>query len=202
MEGEKEIRRWVLVEFLLIGDSKLKIIMSEEEVKDFGLEGEYSSPACRRAFWRVLALAEGEVGFRTEGDKLLIQFYPLKAGGCEVFVTKLGLLSKDSARMVTDSERVTTLAHKRAYYAFDSLDAVRAFAISLKPPYPKADLYAADGSVCYLAVEEYTKGGETVEFPPILEFSRQLTADLEYFVTEHLSLTYEGDAIERILENT
>ncbi len=174
--------------------------MSEEEVRDFGLEGEYSSPSCRRAFWRVLALAEGEVGFRTEGDKLLIQFYPLKIGGCEVFVTKLGLLSKDCARMVTDSERVTTIAHRRAYYAFDSLDEVRAFALSMKPPYPKADLYSADSAVCYLAVEEYTKGGETVEFPPILEFSRQLTADLEYFITEHLSLIYEGNAIECILE--
>lgn len=202
MEGEKEIRRCVLVEFLLIGDSKLKIVLSENEVKDFGLEGEYSSTSCRRAFWRVLALAEGEVGFRAEGDKLLIQFYPLKAGGCEVFVTKLGLLSKDSARMVADSERVTTISHRRAYYAFDSIDEVRAFALSLKPPYPKADLYSADGASRYLAVEEYRKGGETVEFPPILEFSRQLTADLEYFITEHLSLTYEGDAIERILEKT
>jgi hypothetical protein len=33
-----------------------------------------------------------------------------------------------------------------------------------------------------------------------LEFSRQLTADLEYFITEHLSLIYEGNAIECILE--
>ena len=184
------------MEFLLISDSKLKIIMSEAEVKKFGLEGEYSSPGCRRAFWRVLALAEGEVGFCSEGDKLLIQFYPLNGGGCEVFVTKLGLLSKESARLVADSERVTTLAHRRSYYAFDTVDSARAFAMSLKAPYPSADLYFSEGAVCYLAVEEYTKGGETVEFPPILEFSRPLTADLEYFVTEHIPLTCEGDAIE------
>jgi hypothetical protein len=189
------------VEFLLVGDSKLKIIMTECEVHDFGLEGEYSSPGCRRAFWRVLALAEEEVGFRTDGDKLLIQFYPLKAGGCEVFVTKLGLLSKDSARMVTDSERVTTLAHKRSYYAFDSLDGARALARSLKEPYPRADLYLTDGAVCYLAVEEYTKGGESVEFPVILEFSRPLTADLEYYITEHLSPVCQGDGIEYLLSD-
>ena len=184
------------MEFLLIGDSKLKIIMSETDVQEYGLEGEYTSPSTRRAFWRVLAIAEGEVGFRAAGDKLLIQFYPLKAGGCEVFVTKLGLLSKESARMVTDSERVTTLAHRRSYYAFDGLDMARAFACSLNEPYPTADLFVADGGGCYLAIEEYTKGGETVEFPIILEFSRQLTADLEYYITEHLPRIREGDAIE------
>ena len=187
------------MEFLLISDSKLKIVISEDEVRDFGLVGEYSSPSCRRAFWRVLSLAEGEVGFKSGGDKLLIQFYPLKGGGCEVFVTKLGILSKESARMVSDSDRVTTIAHRRAYYAFDTIDAARSFAASLYPPYPAADLYTTDGAVCYLALEEYTKGGETVEFPPILEFSRQLTADLEYFITEHLTLACEGNAIESLL---
>ena len=190
------------MEFLLVGESKLKIVISEEEMHRFGLEGDYSSSACRRSFWRILVLAEEEVGFRTDGDKLLIQFYPLKSGGCEAFVTKLGLLPKESARLVADSDRVTTLSKRRSYYAFDTVDLARAFAASLKVPYPCADLYLGEGASCYLAVEEYRKGGESVEFPIILEFSRPLTADLEYFVTEHLSLVCEGCAIEYLISNT
>ncbi len=192
------------MEFLLIGDSKLKIIMTEEDMHEYKLDkaSDYSSSGYRRAFWHVLDKAREDVGFDTGGDKVLIQFYPIKSGGCEVFVTKLGILSKESARLVTRSERVTMLGKEKNFYVFASLSDLKRFYHSvetrLSEPYPSSDIYITDGLVCYLAVEEYAKGGDPCEFPEILEFADRLTADIGFFITEHLSCITSGDALSKI----
>lgn len=182
------------MEFLVIGESKLKIVMSADDMETFNLNGgaDCSSPEYRRAFWRVLDLAKKEVGFDPGGEKILIQFYPIRLGGCEIFVTKLGILSRESARVVADSERVTMLAKTKNCYAFDTPDDLRNFLSAIESSrssvYPSADLYRSTSARQYLIVEEYTKGGEIAEFPDVLEFATVLNSDLEYFITEHFEL--------------
>ncbi len=182
------------MEFLVIGESKLKIVMSADDMAAFNLDGgaDCTSSEYRRAFWRVLDLAKKEVGFDPGGEKILIQFYPVRLGGCEVFVTKLGILSKESARAVAGSEKVTMLSKTKNCYAFDSTDDLRRFLLAIESSnssvYPNADLYHSASSRQYLIIEEYTKGGETAEFPDVLEFASALNSDLEYFITEHFEL--------------
>ena len=182
--------------------------MTDEDMAIFNLNtgADYASTSYRRAFWKVLDLAKEEVGFDPDGDKVLIQFYPLKAGGCEVFVTKLGILSKESARFVARSDKVTMLSKARGCYAFETLEDLKRFAIAVKatarPPYPVSDLYISTAGKPYLIIEEYGKGAESAEFPSILEYSRSLGADFEFFISEHLLRLTEGDAIEKIPELT
>ena len=190
--GKKSIRGSVVVlEFLVIGESKLKIVLTAEDMASYGLESgaDYSSAEYRRAFWRVLDLAKAEVGFDPGGEKILIQFYPVRLGGCEVFVTKLGILSKESARAVAGSGRVTMLSKSKNCYAFDTPNDLKRFLSSLcadtPAEYPRADLYRSDSGRLYLIVEEYAKGGESSEFSQVLEFATMLCSELEYFVTEH-----------------
>ncbi len=190
------------VEFLLIGDMKLKIVMSESDMQAYKLDRgrDYSSPAYRRAFWRVLEKAKEEVGFDPDGDKVLIQFYPMRQGGCEVFVTKLGALSKDSVRSVTRSDNVDLLSHSKSFYRFEGLEDLKRFAAALKSVGARvhSDVYISDDGKYFLGMEEYKKGGEQTEFPFILEFSDLLTAQLSFYITEHLSPLYTGDISEWI----
>ncbi|MBQ8321775.1 MAG: adaptor protein MecA [Clostridia bacterium] len=195
------------MEFLLIGDSKLKIVMSETDMRTYKLDAcaDYSSSVYRRAFWRVLEKAKAEVGFDPDGDKVLIQFYPVKSGGCEVFVTKLGLLPKESARSVCRSDKVAMLSRGKSFYRFESYTDLKRFALALgsvADTYPGADIYISDEGRYFLAIEEYKKGGEPAEFPFILEFSDLLTADFSYYITEHCRLLTEGNAIEELLRTT
>lgn len=182
------------MEFLVIGESKLKIVMSADDMAAFNLDGvsDYSSSEYRRAFWRVLDLAKKEVGFDPGGEKILIQFYPVRLGGCEVFVTKLGVLSKESARVVSCSERVTMLSKTRNCYAFDTPEDLKGFLVAIEcvklSVSPKVDLYRSPSSRQYLIIEEYTKGGENAEFPDVLEFATALNSDLEYLIKEHFEL--------------
>ena len=191
------------MEFLLIGESKIKIVLSSEEAKDQGLDttsADVSGPVARRVFWRILDMAKEEVGFDPKGDKVLIQLYPLASGGCELFVTKLGILSESSARLVSKSDRIAMLSKSRSLYSFDDLNdiigASRAVKSITGELSPKSDVYV-DGEKYYLSIEEYGKGGEPVEFPCILEFGMGLTAELSSYIYEHADRLTDGDGIDR-----
>ena len=191
------------LEFLLIGESKIKIVLSAEEAEKYRLDSaspDISGPGARRIFWRILDMARSEVGFDPAGDKVLIQLYPLKGGGCEMFVTKLGILSEASARMVSRSDRIAMLSRKRSIYAFDRLEDIIAASVAVKSAAgglsPISDVYT-DGEKYYLSIEEYGKGGEPTEFPCILEFGSGLTAELSTYIYEHAKLIAEGEGIGR-----
>lgn len=179
------------MEFLLIGDSKLKILMNDDDMKLFKLEGrtDTSSAGFRRDFWQVLNLAKTEVGFDPEGDKVLIQFYPLKTGGCEIFVTKLGILSKESAKMVTRSDMVTMISKSRRAYVFNSREDFLKFVSNIKTKKASlpldGDVYKSGSARYYLLIEEFSRDGST-EMPLLLEYAKPLNSDLEFFVSEHL----------------
>lgn len=191
------------MEFLLIGESKLKIVISEEEMKKYNLNvisETTGGRSFRRSFWRVLDMAKEEVGFDPSGDKVLIQFYPVKSGGCEVFVTKLGILPEASARLVSKSDRIAMLSRRRGFYSFDSLADLVAAARAIKrvagDKSPTADAYFCADKY-YLSIEEYGKGGEPIEFPSVLEFAKLLTADFGLYISEQGDSLCDGDAIEK-----
>lgn len=191
------------MEFLLIGESKIKIVLSSAEAKKQGLDTsstDVSGPLARRVLWRILDMAKTEVGFDPKGDKVLIQLYPLANGGCELFVTKLGILSESSARLVSKSDRIAMLSKSRSLYRFDDLSDIISASRAVKSITgdlsPKSDVYL-DGDKYYLSIEEYGKGGEPVEFPCILEFGMGLTAELSSYIYEHADRLTDGDGIDR-----
>ena len=191
------------LEFLLVGESKIKIVLSEEETGRYGLDAvtpDISGPGARRSFWKILDMAKGEVGFDPSGDKVLIQLYPIKNGGCEIFVTKLGILPEASARLVSKSNKVAMLSKKRSLYAFADLDelirAARAVRAVSGDVIPESDVYLSEDKY-YLSIEEYGKGGEPTEFPCILEFGSGLAADVLTYILEHATRLTDGDGIEK-----
>ncbi len=190
------------MEFLLIGESKLKIVMNKEEMKKHKLDGDSEglSGGFRRAFWRVLDLAKEEVGFDPAGDKILIQFYPTKSLGCEIFVTKLGILPESSARLVCRSDKVSMLQKKSSLYAFSDaislVGALRAVANASAEP-PRSDIYDGGELGYFLSIEEYSKGAESGEFVQISEFGKSLGEDFLIYIGEHCTRLTAGDAVEQ-----
>ena len=189
------------MEFLLITDAKLKIVLDAEDMKKYKLEASTEQgTTARKALWRVLDIAKEEVGFDPAGDKVLVQFYPVKAGGCEVFVTKLGVLPPSSAKLVSRSERVSMLSRSKTFYSFTAFDDVVGAARAVKRIVGNnavgSELYETDNGIYILTVEEYGKGGELTEFPCIREFGRSLTADIAAYIPEHCRLIRSENAVD------
>ena len=107
------------MEAVRIGEHKLKLSLSVAEAEKYGISGGSDckdTSIVRRNVWQALDEAKAISGFDPSGDKLLIQFYKLPSGGLEIFVTKLGVLSEASARLVSASKRITLIEKRKTAY--------------------------------------------------------------------------------------
>ena len=80
------------MELILINTSKLKIMLTPDDMKRYSLDIDkmnYDNTETRRVFWNILDTAKHETGFDAASDRVCIQVYPSKGGGCEMYVTKL-----------------------------------------------------------------------------------------------------------------
>lgn len=180
----------IIMDFLVVSDSKLKIMMSLDEMKKYGIDGDnidYDNPKTRRAFWKILDAAKESCGFEVSGDKVLIQFYPAKDGS-EIFVTKLGLISAGAERTISKSSKVAMLTTRRAVYKFSSLESISACARAIErencenEPQAYSDEYGG----YYLITEERRSGsGRGLDISMINEFGDEIPSNLAPYIAEH-----------------
>ena len=81
------------MELIVISESKLKIMLSAPDMAKYELESarmDCRDIHTREAFRHIFDDARTKIGFDTEGERLFVQLYTSKEGGCEIFVTKLG----------------------------------------------------------------------------------------------------------------
>lgn len=82
------------MEHILISPGKLKLMLTKSDLDKYELDDVtlYSEDRItRRAFRELLADVKKDVGFDTAEDKVLIQLYPSKDGGAEIYITRLAV---------------------------------------------------------------------------------------------------------------
>ena len=173
------------MDFLIVTDSKMKVSLSEEEMKGYGIRGDgdsYDDPTVKRAVRSILSIAKAKVGFCYSGEKLLVQVYPTKEG-CELFVTKLGDISRDAERALTRSDRVALIRERCVLFKlfqFDEIDSIlgiiRNRTESSFECYSYADEY-------YIMISDSYLGG--INKAEILEYCDELPEILIPYVREH-----------------
>ena len=78
------------MELIRISQTKLKIMLDRNDMRRLDLEaGNPADISSREAFRNILKEAKARCGFDAVGDRVFVQYYPDKCGGCEMFVTKL-----------------------------------------------------------------------------------------------------------------
>ena len=86
------------MELIVINPNKLKIMLSAPDMAHYELENarmDCADAHTRAAFRHIFDDARAEIGFDTQGERLFVQLYASKEGGCEIFVTKLGSSSAE-----------------------------------------------------------------------------------------------------------
>lgn len=92
------------MELILISNTKLKIMLNEEDMLQYNIGGETdcSEPATRRAIRSLLECAKDQIGFNTDGEEIFVQLYTSKRGGCELFVTKCKLEEPENKKSLPE----------------------------------------------------------------------------------------------------
>ena len=114
------------MELIVINENKLKITLSESDMKQYSLDCntvDYDNTETRKAFWSILDEVKQKTGFDAASQKIFVQLYPSKKGGCEMYVTKLGA-SRRQKEIEVDTEpiRLQPQHRRRAAYSFGTSD--------------------------------------------------------------------------------
>ena len=130
------------MEFVRLGEGKMKLTLTEDEVRDYGVDAAAlvrDSSLARRTILSLLDDVKDKTGFDAHGKRTLVEAFPGRRGGCELFVTLL----KEKKSLHT------------ACYRFPSIDLARRAARSLAPlpdTEEGASLYALAGGEVLLAI--------------------------------------------------
>ena len=187
------------MEILRINASKLKITLTRAECAAYNIKesgGEFDSSRIRSALGDILEEA-GAKDFYVGSEKLLVQLYPAKEGGAELFVTKLAEVGERERRAVARSGNLTTYTKSRAHFAFSELDHARRAARALLGRVGRSDLYSDMNGGYVLSLDENKLAGMS-DCDLLCEFGTRMQAPTGRLSPEWYDLVYEGDAIERL----
>ena len=196
------------MEYILISDSKLKVMLEREDLEEWDMSAErldYSDPEAKRVFGDILCYAKRELGFDTEGRRVLLQLFPSKDGGCELFITCMGRSGNSLApQKITVADKKATLTQRA--YSFEALEDLIGACKRLVGIADISDSCAwfdPDGR-WYLTFND-TRSDEDFEFFPlnslsfICEYGEGCSAKaLSMYLGENAQAACRGDAIERL----
>ncbi len=192
------------MELILINASKLKIMLTDSDMEKYDLKAEtvdYDNTATRRAFWSILDDAKTETGFDAASDRLFIQMYPSRDGGCEMFVTKLGAPDVPDKKKWRGGKCEEKTRERLFIYSFECLNFLIRVCncLRLLGRRGRSCAYAEDSGKCYLLLWE-----KSVESPPrthffIHEYGQSEHAETTLlYIKEHASPLCEEDAVETL----
>lgn len=82
------------MDLIRIDDNKLKIMLTPVDMQCYALDDtmDYTKDETRQAFRSIMSEVRSRTGFDAEGNRVYVQLYPSRSGGCEMFVTKLDIV--------------------------------------------------------------------------------------------------------------
>ena len=207
------------MEFIVIDEDKLKMMLTKSDLEDFELfaeELDYERTETKRMLWDLLARAKRRTGFDTDGERVLVQVYPSRDGGCEIFVTKLGVHpdgEDDAPYGETYSEEQTKETQGKKWerkektacaYVFLCIDTLlracrRLDTLSYGG---KSSAYIAESGECYLFLEDVSAS----PYLPVHRYSflheyGKAVSDPEStraVLAEHAACVCDGNAVQRL----
>ncbi len=191
------------MEVILINDSKLKVMLSPADLTEYAISAEdldLDSDASRKALWEILRHAKARIGFETEENRLFVQAYPSRDGGCELYVTCLPLQEEGA-----DPDRgVKPVCY---VYGFPNLKQLLQLCALLERAGYRAEsrAYAAmDTEGCFLLLQDKTVGDPLEDCYPFLSEFGELRRGSTVFsyINEHCTCFCPEGAVQTLAKFT
>lgn len=198
------------MEWIRISKNKLKIMLSAEDAQHYALDcnaADLGDLVTRSAFHEILSDVKRQTDFDASEDKIYIQMYPSKEGGCELFVTRMGLLLSDeengiSPKTVRENGHLRlpprALEHKRAY-CFEKLPFLLAVCrrIGKNVRVRESEAWRDERSRWWLLIA----GRSTEKLGFVREYGREVRADLAHlYLAEHGTPVCPKNAVQTLGE--
>ena len=196
------------MEMIPVTELKLKIIMKKEDLKKFELRADdldYGTTETKKMLWSLLADAKRDYGFDTDGYRILVQLFPSKDGGCELFITKTEcfpsfhtdkqLHYKRSYEKSETEERVSAFSFERMEYLLSVCRRLHAIGYG-----ERSEAYISDEGRYYLFLDGLDPVGHLIpdEFSFVREYGTNENEELiRSFLCEHGRIICEN-AVERL----
>lgn len=206
------------MELIVINENKLKVLLNKKDMTEIGLdENEFycSVTNTREILKKILHNSPIATGFEhiSSDDKILIQLYPEKNGGCELFVTKITLNDTEEVLFMSEENeekyllpkpiiKKTTSKPPLISYRFDKLEhsICAAKELLIRGICPESAFYQNDDGKYFLFIN--TKGQNAdarlqTEF--LSEFGEITNAENSYLMlNEYGKCIFKHDAIETL----
>lgn len=201
------------MELIVINENKLKIMMSKSDMQSYGLdENEFycSITNAREILEKILHNSPICTGFENISieDKILLQLYPDKNGGCELYVTKITIDEKEDALFMPQENKPKYLLPKAIIktplisYKFEALeDVIFASKELISRNYTgESSFYQNyDGKYYLFMNTSGTKNDTHVEF--LAEFGESTNAENSYLMlSEYGKCLFKRDALRSLSE--
>ena len=189
------------MELIVMSGGKIKVMLNQKDIERYDIRASdlsYEDIHTRQAFRAILAEVRAQTGFDTEGEQLLVQVYPSKDGGCELFITKL---SHQSGTWGV-GEGVTMLSFASRTYGISSLDDLLCVAKTLhaKGYQGPSSLYRSGKGEWYLKLQIKVRSGVDVSMEDLAFLHEYNTTEhgalMACYIEEHERVVIEKNAIE------
>ena len=199
------------MELIVINENKLKMVMSKDDMHNYGLdENEFycSVTNSREILKRIIHNTPIETGFEnlSSEEKILIQLYPDKNGGCELYVTKIPLIETEVASLMLEENESKYLLPRPITkiplisYRFENLEyAINAAREIYRRSYVGASSFYRDIERKYVLFVS-NQGKESLYMTDFLsEFGEQINSENAYMLlSERGQCIFKEKAIEEL----
>lgn len=189
------------MEFLNIGDIKLKVTLTQSECERYGIDtakSDFTRSEIKGVMRDIILLAEEKCAFSVSSEKILVQLYPLPSGECEIFVTKLTGLPNKERMALRGADGLSTLESRRGIYRFDSRDELIAAARAISTSEAECELYIDEVGQYYISIEEGIVDGIS-DYEVLVEFGERLKNLPLHVLSEYGKLLIWENTLERII---
>lgn len=190
------------MEFFIVSKSKIKIVLTKTEAEARGVTnvaGLENDGDRRKGLRKILDEAKEKCGFDTGNEKVLVQIYPVGDSGIELFITKLGVLSKQAENLAVKKDCSAVLSNSVCYYIFPDFCAALGAARALGADFDgESSLWRFEGGeYCLTFPKEEIKSDVSGAFK-LLEFGKKLNTGPLFSLFEHSRLLILRDAVRML----
>ena len=187
------------MELLLISENKIRISLSKKDLDEYRItcdDMDYDNTETRRVFWCVFDEVKQKTGFDAAKNRIFIQIYPDKTGGCELYVSKINAPANEDISENAPQLSFVPEPREQEIYSFDGIEPLISACrrLSYIGYVGRSFAYTDKSGRFYLIAD-----GDLSKTRILIEYGlRHTSKSIRLYINEHCSVVCNEKAVETL----